>query len=166
MFNIQPRRTEENFFLPDICYFLTNLIPQAQISLSCQFLTNLLFLCLKGIKNCLPRPLLWASYLWDSRTFEIKFVFLLLNCLKSIIKPAKEPRREERKSSPPLHSHMEEKDILFFSFFHVSPSLCFVIPAARYHFYKNHLLTVLPQILPLEKLQPGQWGRIHAGGRR
>ena len=68
-----------------------------------------------------------------------------------MIKAAKVSRREERKCFPPLHSHMEEKSILFlFSFFHVSTSLFFFIPASRDQFYKNYLFLVLPQTLPYE----------------
>ena len=33
------------------CYFFTNLLPEAQTPLSCQFFTSLLFICLKSIKT-------------------------------------------------------------------------------------------------------------------
>ena len=38
--------------------FSANLLPQAQVSLSCQLFTNVLFLCLKGMKNACYGPFL------------------------------------------------------------------------------------------------------------
>ena len=63
------------------CYFLTNLLPQAQISLFCQGCTNLLFLCLRGIKTSYFGDFFEfhiSMYIWDPHIYKIKFAFLLL----------------------------------------------------------------------------------------
>ena len=39
----------------------------------------------------------WVSVLWGSHNVFRKFVFLLLTCLIAIIRPVKEPEREEEK---------------------------------------------------------------------
>lgn len=49
------------------------------------------------------------SVLWGSCTYRIKFVFLLFICLLSIIRPAKEPRRAEGKSSLPYKRKFTDK---------------------------------------------------------
>ena len=46
------------------CCFFTNLLSQAQISLSCHFFTNVLFLCLTGIKACFG-SFLCVSYFYE-----------------------------------------------------------------------------------------------------
>lgn len=64
--------------------------------LPCQFLKNVLFLCLKSLKRCLVWSLLWASVydlgiiiLWFSGAHVLNcwvfFLLLILSCVNSII---------------------------------------------------------------------------------
>lgn len=52
------RRVKENFFLLDACQASLIVLPQAQISLSCQLFTKVLLLCLKGVKTACLGPFL------------------------------------------------------------------------------------------------------------
>ena len=65
-------------------YFFTNLLAQAQMSLSCQFFTNLLFSCLKGTKDACFGHFFESCICMGSYTYKVKFVFFLLICLVSI----------------------------------------------------------------------------------
>ena len=84
------------------CYFFTNLLPQTQIPFFCQFLTNLLFPCLKGIKAA------GFGQLGESHLYGLPFVQncicfspLNLSCVSLTIRPVKEPGREEGQFSIP-----------------------------------------------------------------
>lgn len=88
------------------CYFVTNLLPQAPIPLSCQFLTNLSFPCLKGI-NTVYFGYFFENhiFLWDSHMHQVKFVFfppVYLLYVNLTVRLSKEPRREGGNSFMPL----------------------------------------------------------------
>lgn len=76
---------------------LHNLLTQAQVSVSCQFFTNSLFLCLRSRK--LPAlAVSWVPYPWDPCMYNldlILFLLLLLFCLAAIelLDQSKELRR-------------------------------------------------------------------------
>ena len=98
MGNSGPRRRINKLY-----YFFTNLVPQAQTSLSCHFLTNVLFLGLKGIKAICFGHFFESHISVSSHTYGINICFLFCY-LPSVyfIRPSEEPRREQRKSFPPL----------------------------------------------------------------
>ena len=83
--------------------FFTNLLPQAQTYLSCQFFTNFLFLRLQVIKapcfGHFSEPHIFGVPIYTK--FNL-CIFPSINLSYLIIRPAKEPRKEEGKSFPPL----------------------------------------------------------------
>ena len=66
-----------------LCLHSSLISTQAQVSLPCQFLMNLLYLCLKGIKAASFGHFL-GCILGDLHMYEINLDFLLLICLASI----------------------------------------------------------------------------------
>lgn len=74
-------------------YFFSNLLLQAQTPLTCQFFTNILFLCLKGIKTECFGYFFQSHISMSSCTLKKKFSFLLMSYVILIIRPAKEPSR-------------------------------------------------------------------------
>ena len=75
--------------------YILNQTPKAQVSLSCQFLTNLLFLCLKNTKVAYFDHFLGAI-LWELHTQELEFVYFApgnLPCVNFIISPATRSQR-------------------------------------------------------------------------
>ena len=96
--NSGPRR-----HINKLCYFFTDLRPRAQTSLSCQFITNVLFLGLKGVKAVCFGYFFESHISMSSCMYGIKiYVFFRWSLLCQFIWPAKEPRKEERKNFPPL----------------------------------------------------------------
>lgn len=87
-------------------YFFTNLLPELQTSLPCQFSTNVLFLWLKGVKSTCFGHFFESRIFMGSYTYRITFVFLpLILCqfnYQLIIRLAKEFRMEERECFTPL----------------------------------------------------------------
>ena len=70
-------------YVNQLCLDSPLISTQAQVSLPCQFLMNLLFLCLKGIKAASFGHFL-SCILGDLHMYEINLDFLLLICLASI----------------------------------------------------------------------------------
>ena len=60
-----------------LCYFFTNLLPQ--LSLSCQFFTNLMFLSLRSIKAACFGHFFEFHISMSSCMYKIKIVFFLVN---------------------------------------------------------------------------------------
>ena len=66
-----------------LCCFLSNLLPQAYTSSCYWFFTNLLFICLRGIKGACLFTSLNLLFLWTPFHAKLQFVFLCSVCLRS-----------------------------------------------------------------------------------
>ena len=86
------------------CYFLINLLPtSSQNPLFCQFFTNWSSLYL-NIKATCPGTL-FEPHIFEAPIFtKLNLLLLIWLMLIELLRPAKEPRRRERKGFFPTHS--------------------------------------------------------------
>ena len=80
-----------------MCYFFTNLLPQVQTSFSFQFFTNLLFLCLKGVKAAFFSHFFESIFVWTPVHTKLFLSPVNLPHVHLIIRPAKITKRSKEK---------------------------------------------------------------------